>query len=335
MQKRGGNHRVSKGKFFTLIMIFLSISIVFGGWFLIRELLKKEEKELLRRSGQISMQSSEFILQKEEDKKQTQEKNEMEFEEMTTLSDDDIVFILNAWEEGGYIVLHEPQQGQMSMKQAITAGLDWIASLSEQEILPSFLKEGYGFNQTSANLSTIEMRTDSEKSLLSFWEICYIRDDISIVLMIHAESGQIFSATISMRNDKMPYESISETMCRIYMDGVLMKTLFPFLEEEKESSLVLETYNIILKEIKKETIFGWIRWDIYAVDEGEPMTEIRMGLCTKFNSRYQSLMEESDSIVDPPVVYYDSSVTGEESIVRDDEKKKKKLEEQSEAIMTK
>ena len=85
----------------------------------------------------------------------------MEFEEMTTLSDDDIVFILNAWEEGGYIVLHEPQQGQMSMKQAITAGLDWIASLSEQEILPSFLKEGYGFNQTSANLSTIEMRTKS------------------------------------------------------------------------------------------------------------------------------------------------------------------------------
>ena len=44
---------MSKARFFTIVMVFLSISIVFGGWFLIRELLRKEEKELLRRSGQI------------------------------------------------------------------------------------------------------------------------------------------------------------------------------------------------------------------------------------------------------------------------------------------
>lgn len=339
MQKRGGNHRVSKGKFFTLIMVFLSISIVFGGWFLIRELLKKEEKELLRRSGQISMQSSEFVLQKEEDKEQIQEKNEIEFEQMTTLSDDDIVFILNAWEEGGYTVLHEPQQGQMSMKQAITAGLDWITSLSEQGVLPSFVEEGYEFNETSASLSTLDMKTDSEKSLLSFWEICYIRDDIRIVLTIHAESGQIFSADISIENGKMPYDSISETMYRICMDKVLMKILFPFLKEEKENSLIVGTYNMILEEIKKEMIFGWAQWDIFTVDEGEPIVEISMGLCTKNSDRYQFIVEKSDSIVDSPVVFYDSAAVGEESVVRDDnlkvEEKKKKIKEQSEATMTK
>lgn len=329
---------MSKARFFTIVMVFLSISIVFGGWFLIRELLRKEEKELLRRSGQISMQSSEFILQEEKDKEQKQEKKEAEFEQATTLSNEDIIFILNSWEAGGYLILHEPQKQQMSMKQAITAGLHWIASLSEQGILPSFVEEGHGFSETSASLSTLDMKTDSEKYLLSFWEICYIRDDINIILTIHAGSGQIFSADISIKNGKMPYDSISENMYRISMDGVLMKTLFPFLEEEKENSLIVGTNNTILEEIKKEMIFGWIQWDMFTVDEGEPVVEINMGLCTKNSDRYR-IIDENNYVTEPPVVYYDSMATvGEESAVKDDaleEKKKKKIKVQSEEAMTK
>ena len=118
---------MSKGRFFTLIMLFLSISIVFGGWFFIRELLEHREEKLLAKSGKISMQSSEFILQKEEDSKKQEQNEDKEEFEGTTLSNESIEFILNAWEEGGCIILHEPQKGQMNMEQAIMTGIAWIS----------------------------------------------------------------------------------------------------------------------------------------------------------------------------------------------------------------
>ena len=183
-----------KDRIYTLLIFCLSFTVVFGGWILTKKMLGSQKNKILSAKGQIVLEnteasgegggmtvSREFIPQ--------------------VLSEDQMAEVLAVWETGGREVLHEPMAGQMNMEQAIEAGGEWIKLLTENQILSEELAE-YQFQDTSAVLCTLESLASLEETLISYWKINYSEDDVSIVLKIHAATGQVWKADISIHEDK-------------------------------------------------------------------------------------------------------------------------------------
>ncbi len=63
---------------------------------------------------------------------------------------------------------------------------------------------------TSAVLCTLDSPLPLEESLISYWKVTYVEGDVEIVLTIHARSGQVWDANISMNEDKMLYGTCSD-----------------------------------------------------------------------------------------------------------------------------
>lgn len=253
----------NKGKISTLLLFMLSFCVVFGGWFLTKRLLNYRMEEFLDSTGQIVVNLSEITLLPEETA------NPTEFQG-TILSEEMIEKVLIVWEEGGYKQLHEPLEGQMTMEQAIAAGRNWIAVLSEKGILPYYLKE-CSFDKTDAKLCTLDLEVSFEKTLLSLWEIEYIEQNTKIILSIHAASGQIWKADISMNEDEMIYGGLS--------DGELLNVAFPFMPNESTESK--EVKNIVYKCFPNKKVYAAVSRSQFVVNEQKPISQMILWLCTE------------------------------------------------------
>lgn len=204
---------MSKGRISMLLVFCLSFAVVFGGWFFTKEMLGRKEAEILAGRGRLAME----IPESDSGEAGYDAQEAFEGEE---LSEDMMAEILKVWEAGGRELLHEPLAGQMDMEQAITAGGDWIGRMAEHSILPSCLAEGL-FDSTSAVLCTLDGETSLEESLISYWRVTYMKGGIKIILTIHALSGQVWNADISMREDEMMLSACSEEE--------LLAAAFPFI----------------------------------------------------------------------------------------------------------
>lgn len=88
------------------------------------------------------------------------------FTKPEALTEDMTAKILACWEAAAYwdtqetLVSHEPQEGQLTMEQAISTGSTWICKMVEKGLLPSGLAENH-FQNISASLR--RKRTDCIK----------------------------------------------------------------------------------------------------------------------------------------------------------------------------
>ncbi len=255
---------MSKGKIYTFLMFSLSLTVVFCGWFLTKELLRLQEIEYLSVKGQVSLETS------KEDK---EENNPVVQEEFVgeTLSEEMIAEVLKVWEAGGREILHEPMAGQMNMEQAIKAGREWIDMLSKNNILPVYLTE-HQFSDTSAVLSTLDSQGTLKESLISYWKITYAESDVKIILTIHASSGQVWKADISMSEEKMLFGTCT--------DEELLAIAFPFMTEENAEMIVEAdaVYKIKINENGK--VHATLKRESIVVDKQEPVERLILGLRT-------------------------------------------------------
>lgn len=254
-----------KGKIYTAVVVAVSLCIVFGGWFLTKKLLDKKEEEFLNGTGTVALRSSQTaLLAQEEAQEEANAFKEQEIPEELMQE------ILLLWSYGGKEMPHEPKEEQMNMEQAIEAGRRWIAVLAEHEIVPRALTNG-DFDKITAQLSTVETETELDERLLSRWTLEYMKDDVDINLTIHAMSGEVWDANISM----MAYSSLAYE----YSLTELLDLMFP--RAKKGDTLAEDFYyeNQLIKVLEK----GHVNAVIYLrmigdVKQGTPTCEIAFWL---------------------------------------------------------
>lgn len=214
-----------KSRIYTTAMFLLAVCIIFGGWFMTARLLRVREEKFLDSTGRIEVQSAETALFSDSGQNtQAEEKEGHEEFCGRTMTEYTRALVLAIWEYGGNEVPHEPLYGQMDMEQAIDAGKKWIENMAVQGVFTDELQEDE-YDTVKASLFTLDtplIISDLDQSMYSYWKVQFIRNDVTVELTIHADSGEIWMASISV-NDK---NGVVETYDLAY----LMKYAFPFME---------------------------------------------------------------------------------------------------------
>jgi len=224
-----GAWQMNKGRLSALSALILTFLFVVGGWFLTRALLREKEAEIFRGQALV-FEVSELV----EQEVAAEELLEEDFAGVE-LTAEEMAKVLAVWEAGGNEIPHEPKGNQMDMEQAISAGQDWITSLAEGGALPEFLA-GCSFGKTNARLCTYDMDVDLDESLISVWKVEFMKEDIEIKLNIHAASGQVWKADISMNEGRGLFGECT--------DEEVLKLAFPFLKQDGQTALSAKLHRV-------------------------------------------------------------------------------------------
>ncbi len=222
---------MNKSKPYVLIVLFLlSFGVVIGGWFLTEALLLQKQEEFLDRTGRIArrtgmpsaLQPGETSLFSSNQPGETGgDLAEGILFEGQSLSEEIMAEVLSVWESGANELPHEPQKGQMNMEQAIETGKEWITVMAECGIVPEGLAE-CDFDKVAARLCTLDTQVDFDDSLLSCWLVQYTENNVAVSLTVHASSGKIWRASLSMKE--------SDRVSNEYSYEEMLKIAFPFID---------------------------------------------------------------------------------------------------------
>ncbi|MCI9315249.1 MAG: hypothetical protein HFI57_09780 [Lachnospiraceae bacterium] len=307
----------NKSKFYTGVLVLLAFAVVFGGWFLTVKLLKQREEKFLAGTGAVSMKASEMSLFADNKKGSVTEKNiittveggdagnadtaagilaviedpetETEFHGIS-MSESVRARILIVWEEAETRVIHEPEEDQMNMEQAIVTGQDWIKSMAGYGKIPDRLKD-YVFEETYASFYTPQSKgvlyPEFDKSLFSYWNVQFEGEGISVGMKIHAASGEVWYADFSVEDNLVEYSMVSypgasdsaaespeagtsgEVVGLVQSDapGELLERAFPFMVKDgvgKESVTDLRE-NTVYQMFPEGSVYAAVRrYNLYA-----------------------------------------------------------------------
>lgn len=206
---------MKREKLTAALALLLSASLMAGGWAAVGGLLGYQRTRILQSGGIVCGLYSESGFWAGDGGTQ---------EEYSAgpLTAEETARLLEAWEGGGTLLLHEPRDGQMSMEQAIRAGEAWIASLAERGVLSEYLPED-GFDQVSARLCTVTQTAEEDERLLGCWFLTYRAKDAELALKLHAISGAVWRADFSLRECEDTDTGLAE--------GELAAELFPAVGE--------------------------------------------------------------------------------------------------------
>lgn len=255
---------MNKSILYTILIVFCSFTVVSSGWFLMNKILDRKEEKILGQMGQITVETA------EKDNQDTKDK--MKSFSGQKLSEKERIKILKIWETGKKLIPHEPLEGQMNMEQAIVKGEEWIDIVEKSGNL---ISSGavWEFENTSAKLCSFEDKTEVEKEKISFWEIQYENEDIQILLKIHALSGEVWNAEISMEESQREGDSLR---------GELLKVVFPFFGAE--SGRVYEKNNISYVKSKTDSIYLLMKRSYVKINNKPAMTVYKLWIGTEILS---------------------------------------------------
>ena len=267
----------ARSRLLTLLMPTLSVLVIFGGWFFTAYLLKAKETRLLTKSGQLHVEDSGYSLRQTDTQKDLSDTSEeMETDDAQdfhgeAVSEIEMAKILEIWEDDSSLLSHEPQSGQMQMKQAITAASEWMTDLSEQGFFPSALSGDHKPNITAV-LYTTEAKTDLSSHLLSRWLITYTFGSTRVSLTIHAASGQVWNAELYTDSDDLPIP--------VYLkDAQLLDAAFPFLEKDDYKIMRVPEHTSEIQLISSGgNLAASAHWALIATDQNEAYTILTLKL---------------------------------------------------------
>lgn len=228
--QRGIN--MNKSKLYAVVVFLLSFGVVIGGWFLTGMLLRQKQEEFLDRTGRIALQPAENSLFSSNQPGDTEgDLADDTLFEGQLLSEGMMAEVLTVWESGGNELPHEPQKGQMNMEQAIETGKEWIADMAGCGIVPGELAE-CDFDKVTARLCSLDAQVDFADSLLSYWLVQFTENDVVVSLTVHASSGKVWKAGLSMK--------ASDRLSNEYSHEEMLEIAFPFINRGST-----ETANLI------------------------------------------------------------------------------------------
>ena len=214
-----------KSKVYTSAMFLLAVCIIFVGWFITVRLLRRRVEKYIASTGRVEMQMAETALfaDSERDAQKEEAAGQEEFRRQV-MSEYTRALVLAVWEYGGSEVPHEPLPKQMNMEQAIDTGKKWIENMAAHGVFIDELQEGES-DMVSASLFTLDTPLivgDLDRSMYSYWKVQFIKSDAEVELTIHADSGEVWMASISVESGNGVVE--------VYDLTHLLKYAFPFME---------------------------------------------------------------------------------------------------------
>lgn len=171
----------------NLMGILSAFAIAFGGLFVVQGRLSLEQDKLLEGSGLVELPQTVT----------TEAAESVTISLGDSLTENDLLQLIQNLEQKKEIKPHEPQEGQLTMIQAINCGKAW-------------LEEFFLSDLTSNNIPATEYRVncylwtpetagaDPEASpWLSCWTVSLSNQNIDALLTLSAVSGQILDASVS------------------------------------------------------------------------------------------------------------------------------------------
>jgi len=222
------------------------------GWFFTKSLFIHKEQELLDKKGTFTTQDLGSILQS--GNTSTLPKNKVPTDVKTIpkkLSEDEIGQILAVWKGNGQKYPHDPHKDQITMEQAIDAGKKWLTDMAEKDLLPFSFNENH-ISKTNAKLYTIEGGEDCNLpyALLGCWQVTFHMNQKTADLLIHAVSGQVWEAALSIDEKK-----VLESFCK---EEDIIQAAFPFLHMDPSYMMTsTENYeNILFMQSQTHKIYA-------------------------------------------------------------------------------
>lgn len=202
----------------NLFGILLAFGIAFGGLSGVQVLIAREEQRMLQGSGVVEILSREDSVEVSESGQAAKVK----------LSETELVQAAEILQSSMEIYPHEPQQGQLSMAQAIECSKKWM----EDFFLAHFGMSGANLQEYRANCCLWSpQENEADKRGLngadSYWTVVLGGKGIEAELILHGESGQILEASVSclLSSEAQNYENVG-TFLQKYVDS------FGFMEHE-------------------------------------------------------------------------------------------------------
>ncbi len=252
---------------YTVLLLAVSLLVIFGGWLFTKWRMGEREKELLASQGRV------YEIASRDDGRVsgTSEDVPPEGETVVSFTEETLYAILDAWSQGEKELPHEPEGEQMDMEEALQTGREWIGTLAGKGFLPSSMSE-YRFEKMNATLSAPETEGTIDRTLLGFWHVTYEKEDIRITLAIHALSGQIFDASISMNEERMRGCNANRQK--------LLRSAFPLMDSlgSGERETVTKEGNVYRWWFPEQTVCVAVKREYIQIGTGESVARIRLWL---------------------------------------------------------
>ena len=222
----------------NLMGILSAFAIAFGGLFLVQSRLSLEQDKLLEGGGLVELPQTVT----------TEAAESVTISLQDSLSENDLLQLIQDLEQKGEIRPHEPLEGQLTMIQAINCSEAWL----EEFFLSDFASNDLPAREYRVNcyLWTPET-TDADPETFpwfSCWTVSLSSQNIDASLILSAVSGQILDASVSF-SAPVSYQS-RETLLTLldkyaFSFGLEGDTVLISIEDKDTSARELLCYQSI------------------------------------------------------------------------------------------
>ena len=193
---------------YMLLTLLLAAAFIGLSMFSSRNLLKRKETALLSGSGTIRQESPVSTGLNGNDGI------------ASTLSIEDIQDVVGNWSTRVGLYVHEPVEGQITMKEAVKSVDEWLIKMGLSEGIYS----GNSTVRSTLNVAKSEKETsDLLSPVYSFWEVVVYGDELDGAFYVNAVTGQIWEAHISMLSAVQEFSEGQLLESFIYLAGLVPK----------------------------------------------------------------------------------------------------------------
>ena len=197
-----------KRTIYMLLTLLLATSFIGLSMFSSRYLLKQKETALLNGNGTIRQESPVSAGLSGNDGT------------ATTLTIEEIQDVVGNWSTRVGLYVHEPVDGQITMKEALKSVDEWLIKMGISEGI-------YSGNNTVRSTLNVAKSKKEQPDLLSpiysFWEVVVYGDELDGAFYVNAVTGQIWEAHITMLSAVQEFSENQLLESFIYLAGLIPK----------------------------------------------------------------------------------------------------------------
>lgn len=202
---------MNKSYKYTLLTLFLAIIFAIGSMEGMSIILRIRERWFLSESGRVVMEAPVRAWQ-EQDSSIEGENKDSSIKEGYALTAEQMEEVIRQWDGRMAVAVHNPVNGQISMAEAVKAGVEWLAEMGMEGNVQEKDMES---NFMNAMLGVAVQNPSAEAPLepyYSYWIMQFSDQSMKAVLYLNAVTGQVWSAEIILLEDlpeEIPYEKLN------------------------------------------------------------------------------------------------------------------------------
>ena len=254
MRKRNKNFLIN------LAGIMASLVIAFGVLILVQNRLAAERMSLLNGSGKVEVPV-------QAGQTEVQEAGEIEIT-VTVLTEEELIWSVEAMESPGEPVYHEPMTGQLSMAQAAEYGKEWMLDFLLPKLGINSDAKGEEYRAACFLWTPEEFdRDDIHNPQFSFWAVSLVGPQVDAMLTLNAVTGQVLDVSVistcpveyqdqyglpALLEDYMDSFGLDEVYTRLKQDGNSWTLSRDYGDKELNAVISLSTQAVAVSKYDGE-----------------------------------------------------------------------------------